>query len=279
MQQQIFTRLRGMNALGRPVVALLGVLFLLATLPLFAATWRDLRRCALVPNKYNDGDSFHATWHGREYIFRLYYVDTPESDLSLEERVKEQAEYWDVAPGDIPALAKAATTFTEKFLEDGFTVYTQYDTARGRSKLKRYYAMIRVDDVYLSEALVGAGLARIYGNWSPMLPDGTTDNKYKARLRAAEHKAKRDGLGAWARKNRKGAVNAPKVVNADVVLDRPAVLYSLDTPPQALGTLSKGTTVFVADSDTPTMIRVRYEHEGRTIEGQCKRRALAAVLP
>ena len=268
-----------MKSLGRPVVALLGVLFLLATLPLLAATWRDLRPCAWVPNKYNDGDSFHATWHGREYIFRLYYVDTPESDLSLEERVKEQAEYWDVAPGDIPALAKAATTFTEKFLEDGFTVYTQYDTARGRSKLKRYYAMIRADDMYLSEALVGAGLARIYGNWSPMLPDGTTDNKYKARLRAAEHKAKRAGLGAWSREKPKDAADASKVVNADVVLDRAVVLYSLDTPPRALGTLSKGTTVFVADSDSPSMIRVRYEHEGRTIEGQCRRSTLAAVLP
>ncbi len=42
--------------------------------------WITLENCRLVPNPANDGDNFHASVNGKEYIFRLYFVDAPETD-------------------------------------------------------------------------------------------------------------------------------------------------------------------------------------------------------
>ncbi len=243
-----------------------------------AAKWRLMDDCELIANEYNDGDSFHVRWHGREYIFRLYYVDTPESDASLEDRVIEQAEYWEVDPKQIPALAKAATAFTEKRLKDGFRVYTKYDDARGRSKIKRYYAMIKVDGEYLSESLIRSGHARVFGNWTPILPDGMSDGKYKGRLRTAERQAKRDGLGGWATDGAMKSFLGANAVSGAIVLDRNVVLYSLDTPPRALGSLAKGSALDVLGARSPSMMHVRFDNEGSPVEGQCRRTDIATVL-
>ncbi|MDA1043671.1 MAG: thermonuclease family protein [Verrucomicrobia bacterium] len=241
-------------------------------------TWNSRYECTLVENTYNDGDSFHVRWHGREYIFRLYYVDTPESDASLVERVAEQAEYWGVEPRRIPVLAKEATAFTAAFLKDGFTVYTQYDTARGRSKLKRYYGMVKVGDQYLSEALVRAGYARVYGNYVDILPDGTSDETYLTRLRAAERKARSEELGGWAKDKPEKAIGKGGALKGSIVIDRSVILYSLESPPRRLGTLTNGTTLQVLeDRESPTMVRVIYDKDGTSVEGQCMRSALAGA--
>jgi hypothetical protein len=54
---------------------------LLAACPflVLAEEWQTLRNCRLVPNEWNDGDSFHVSHQGQEYIFRLYFADAPES--------------------------------------------------------------------------------------------------------------------------------------------------------------------------------------------------------
>ena len=243
-----------------------------------AGTWKSRYDCSLVENKYNDGDSFHVAWHGREYIFRLYYVDTPESDTTLEKRVAEQAEYWGVDPTRIPVLAKEASAFTQEFLKEGFTVYTQYDTARGRSKRKRYYGMVKVGDQYLSEALVRAGYARVYGNYVDMLPDGTSDDKYLTRLRAAERRAKRDALGGWAKETPAKPIGRGGVLAGRVVIDRSVTLYSRESPLRQLGTLTSGSVIEVVEgSASPTRVYVTYDHEGTVVEGQCMRSALAGA--
>ena len=260
-------------------LSVLGLLAFSLPQPALGATWRSRYECTLVENRYNDGDSFHVKWHGREYIYRLYYVDTPESDSSLSKRVIEQAEYWGIDPSRVPALAKEATAFTQAFLKDEFTIYTQYDTARGRSKLKRYYGMIKVDDQYLSEALVRAGYARVYGNYVDLLPDGLSDDRYLARLRSAERKAKREGLGGWASGNpKKGLVKAAKITGS-VALNRSVTLYSLDKPPRALGVLRSGTVVEVLGPRGASMLHVTYEHESSSIEGQCMRSAMVGARP
>ena len=61
--------------------------------PACAGRWLTLTNCRYLPNAANDGDSFHVRAEGREYIFRLYFVDTPETDDGIPERVKEQAKY------------------------------------------------------------------------------------------------------------------------------------------------------------------------------------------
>ena len=42
--------------------------------------WVVLENCRLIRNPANDGDSFHASVGEKEYIFRLYLVDAPETD-------------------------------------------------------------------------------------------------------------------------------------------------------------------------------------------------------
>ena len=41
--------------------------------------WITLDHCQLIPNKANDGDSFHVRANDNEYLVRLYFVDAPET--------------------------------------------------------------------------------------------------------------------------------------------------------------------------------------------------------
>ena len=104
---------------------------------LAAKKWREYTGCTLIPNASNDGDSFHVkagNIKSKTYLFRLYFVDTPESEKSLPERLKEQADYFGIAnPLDVVKVGKAAVAFTEKFLADGnFTVHSRL-SPHGRS--------------------------------------------------------------------------------------------------------------------------------------------------
>src|SRR5262245_59278412 len=42
------------------------------------ARWETLKGCHLMTDKYRDGDSFHVNYSGKEFVFRLYFVDAPE---------------------------------------------------------------------------------------------------------------------------------------------------------------------------------------------------------
>ena len=58
----------------------------------------DTQSCHYLIKRANDGDSFHVSVNGKEYIFRLYFVDTPEVDTEFPQRVKEQARYFGITP-------------------------------------------------------------------------------------------------------------------------------------------------------------------------------------
>lgn len=113
--------------------------------------WVKIDDCRYVANEWNDGDSFHvATPHG-ERIFQLYFVDTPESEDSFPERVVEQAAYFGITSDQSIDMGKKAAEFTKSFMNSTFTVWTKWHDARGRSKLERFYALVRVGDKDLSE--------------------------------------------------------------------------------------------------------------------------------
>src|SRR3989442_372962 len=59
--------------------------------------WVTLDNCQLVPNKANDGDSFHIRANETEYLVRLYFVDAPETANLGPARLIEQAEYFGVS--------------------------------------------------------------------------------------------------------------------------------------------------------------------------------------
>ena len=78
--------------------------------------WEVLEGCTLVTNSMIDGDSFQVQHKDRTYIFRLYFVDAPEADVSLRERIEDQAAYFGISTADIPRTGKLAAQFTRERL-------------------------------------------------------------------------------------------------------------------------------------------------------------------
>lgn len=248
-----------------------------------AKKWREYTDCHVIPNASNDGDSFHVkagNIKSKTYLFRLYFVDTPESEKSLPERLQEQADYFGIAnPMDVVKVGKAAVQFTEKFLESGnFTVYSRLSDALGRSGMDRDYAMVmNAAGQDLATELVRNGLARVYGSGtdlSELEPYGKDENFWFRRLRQAELDAKKEKLGAWALAsgpaNPLEALYAPReVAEQDIVLTRPVYLYPLATPNgQPMGQLKAGLTVHVLKGATPDKAQVRFTSStGQVYEG------------
>lgn len=186
-------------SLIRKIAVVAAILLTTATPHLFAtAPFTKLEDCTFIPNSSDDGDSFHVRNKGSEYIFRLYFVDTPETDKEFASRVHEQAKYFGISMDESVRIGKEAAAFTKgKLTGKKFTVYTRWQDAMGRSKLPRNYAFIVVENQNLAELLVANGLARIFGT-PTTTPDGLTPTAFNARLHVLEAKAKHDHLGAWS---------------------------------------------------------------------------------
>ena len=170
---------------------------LLAACPflVLADEWQTLRGCTFVPNEWNDGDSFHVRHQGQEYIFRLYFADTPESEDSLPERVAEQAEHFGITPTQSVQAGISAKKETARFLDAPFTVITRFQAAPGRSKMTRFYAFVipapaRTD---LASLLVESGMARSFGTVANN--DLGLDRLHYDLL---ESRARRRGLGFYS---------------------------------------------------------------------------------
>ncbi|MFV0336739.1 MAG: thermonuclease family protein [Chthoniobacterales bacterium] len=176
------------------------IIFYALSILLFAlpvhAEWETLEGCRLLPNKYNDGDSFHIKHNGKEYIFRLCYVDAAETDNSFKLRTSDQAKYWKIYKKELYILGEYAKQRSEKLLKEPFTVKTDWTDARGNSQLPRYFAVIETEYGDLGEILVKEGLVRIYG-YTPRYPGGLSSKSYVERLRDFEEVAKEKKVGAW----------------------------------------------------------------------------------
>src|SRR5439155_1807394 len=101
--------IRGARLIFRSsIFARVGVNALVAFVALWAAVvtlaardgskqWIVLNNCRLIANAANDGDSFHVSAGEKEYIFRLYLVDAPETDEMTPGRLVEQANYFGIS--------------------------------------------------------------------------------------------------------------------------------------------------------------------------------------
>ena len=145
---------------------------LLITAFLFAASiansfahspWVTLQGGHYLIKRPNDGDSFHVSVEGHEYIFRLYFVDAPEISAEFRDRVEEQAKYFGVAVDQVLDVGDLAKQFTREKLTEPFLVRTCWEDAGGRSRMQRFYAFVQTRTGDLGEQLVENGLARIHG--------------------------------------------------------------------------------------------------------------------
>jgi DNA uptake protein ComE-like DNA-binding protein len=176
---------------------ILALLLSLGVSPLRAGEhWVTYQDCRLIPNPANDGDSFHVRAGRKEFIFRLYFVDTPETDASLPERVAEQAKYFRVSVPQTLQIGAEAERFTREKLSRPFTVETCKEDARGRSRLPRYFAFVEMGSEDLAETLVRNGLARVYGAPGHP-PDRAAPATEKRKLEQLERNAKSQKLGGW----------------------------------------------------------------------------------
>jgi competence ComEA-like helix-hairpin-helix protein len=175
---------------------LIVVLCVLPILRLSASRWEKLEACKLVTVFYNDGDSFRVKHEGDEYNFRLYFVDTPERGLFYPDRIKEQADYFGISVNRCVRLGEKATTFSRRFLDGKFDVYTRWE--KGGGTHVRYTAVIYANGESLIESLVKEGLARIHGfKPSSAWPGGMHAPSYLRKLKALEVKAQNEKLGGW----------------------------------------------------------------------------------
>jgi len=135
--------------------------------------WVTLDNCQLLPNKANDGDSFHIRANETEYLVRLYFVDAPETANLGPARLIEQAEYFGVSVPQVIEIGRDAKKFVDAKLSEPFTVITRLAEGLGRSKIQRVYGLVRTKDGDLGEQLITNGLARIHGV-HPAMPDGSS---------------------------------------------------------------------------------------------------------
>ena len=185
----------------RHTIVLLAVAVIFATaVDVFARdaskNWIVLENCRLIANPANDGDSFHASAGAKEYIFRLYMVDAPETDELTPGRLVEQAKYFGITVPQAIEVGQAAKEFTRQKLSEPFTVFTRMSDAMGRSKLERFYAFVQTRDGDLGEQLVRNGLARNYG--FKAVPPGLRNSRLELeKLQQLEDEARKEEIGGW----------------------------------------------------------------------------------
>jgi len=159
--------------------------------------WITLENCRLVPNPANDGDSFHVRVNQKDYLFRLYFVDAPETDAANPARLIEQAKHFGISVPQVIEIGEAAKEFTRDKLAEPFTVLTRMANAMGRSNTERFYTFVQTKEGDLGEQLLANGLARIYGR--RVTPPGASSSvAERQKLEELEAKAKQHKLGGWA---------------------------------------------------------------------------------
>lgn len=189
---------------------------LLITALLFAASitnsfahgpWITLQGGHYLIKRPNDGDSFHISVEGHEYIFRLYFVDAPETSAEFRDRVEEQAKYFGVTVDQTLELGDLAKQFAREKLTEPFLVRTCWEDAGGRSRMQRFYAFVQTRTGDLGEQLVENGLARSHP--ATAKPEGLTSAAAEwQKLITLEQKARREKVGGWGANENRMAIRA-----------------------------------------------------------------------
>lgn len=198
-----------------PAVLLVIVFRLAVAAP--SAAWITLENCRLVPNPANDGDSFHVRVGDKEYIFRLYFVDAPETDAANPARLIEQAKYFGISVPQVIDVGETAKSFARDKLAESFIVITRMANAMGRSRSERFYALIETKEGDLGEQLVENGLARPFGRSAK--PPGLESSKAEwEKLEQLENEAKQQRIGGWGENLGRLNVRAHKEGNTSLAI-------------------------------------------------------------
>lgn len=164
-----------------------------------------LSQSRLITGRNSDGDSFHVKHEKGENQFRLYFVDTPESEFKTYgggedngKRLDQQADYFGVTRDQVTKVGKEGKAFTLGLLKKKpFKVLTKWEDV---VRPGREYCFVIVEwegrEVYLHELLVAHGLARVHTRGAD-LPDGKRWKAQRSYLEKWEKEVKAQGIGAW----------------------------------------------------------------------------------
>jgi endonuclease YncB( thermonuclease family)/predicted flap endonuclease-1-like 5' DNA nuclease len=171
------------------------------------APWVTLQGGRFLLKRTNDGDSFHISVAGKEYIFRLYFVDAPETSADFRDRVEEQAKYFGITVEQNLELGELAKAYTREKLSGPFLVRTCWEDAMGRSRMQRFFAFVQTNTGDLGEQLVENGLARFHRESGK--PEGLSSAASELRkLNTLERKAKQEKVGGWGANEERMAIRA-----------------------------------------------------------------------
>lgn len=166
-----------------------------------------LENCKLITGRNSDGDSFHVKHAKGENQFRLYFVDTPESEYkeygggeSNGKRLDEQGEYFNgLDRKGTTMIGKDAKAFVLTLLKkEEFKVLTKWEDV---VRPGREYCFVIVKwegrEIYLHELLVAQGLVRVHTRGAD-LPGGRGWKQQREYLEKWEKEVASEGIGAWA---------------------------------------------------------------------------------
>jgi len=208
--------------------------------------WIVLNNCRLIANPANDGDSFHVSAGPNEYLFRLYFVDAPETDEMTPGRLVEQAKYFAITVPQAIEVGREAKEFTRQKLSEPFTVFTHKSDAMGQSRLERFYAFVQTSEGDLGEQLVRNGLARAYG--FKVAPPGLRNSQEElVKLQQLEDQAKQEKIGGWGVNAGRLNVRAPSSIAFSVFVpeqkSRPPTTRPEHSPVPISSTPSRSTPI------------------------------------
>lgn len=197
------------HSLVRPLLVTAFVFAASITNSFAHSPWITLQGGHYLTKRPNDGDSFHVSVEGHEYIFRLYFVDAPEISAEFRDRVEEQAKYFGVTVDEVLEVGDLAKQFTREKLTEPFLVRTCWEDAGGRSRAQRFYAFVQTRTGDLGEQLVENGLARSHP--ATAKPEGLTSAAAEwQKIVGLERKAKREKVGGWGANENRMAIRAQR---------------------------------------------------------------------
>jgi endonuclease YncB( thermonuclease family) len=184
----------------------------------------------------NDGDSFRVHCGDKDFTARLYFVDTPETNLRYPDRTREQSVHFGITLDEAMKAGVQASERVRTLLQRPFVLETVWATAGGSGREPRYDVLIEVDGRNLAEILVTEGLARVKGV-GRALPTGEKSRDYMDRLTALEAEAQAKRIGAWST----SAVGASPAATGPPA---PAATESAATTPAPLPATAGATPLF-----------------------------------
>ncbi|RZI03923.1 thermonuclease [Staphylococcus condimenti] len=123
-----------------------------------------------------DGDTVRLMYDGKEAVFRLLLIDTPETKHPTK---------------GVQPYGKEASAYTKNMLENASKIEVEFDKGGKTDKYGRYLAYVYADGKMVNDALVRQGLAKVAYIYPPSIT-------YLDQLKESQRLAQEEHLNIWS---------------------------------------------------------------------------------